>query len=98
MGNAIKYSPGGGRVFVGVTAEDGRATLSVADQGLGIAPEEQLLIFEPFRRGARHEGIPGMGLGLSVARRIVEAHGGALDVESAPGAGAVFRVRLPLTA
>jgi len=98
LGNAIKYSPGGGRVRVGVTAEDGRATLSVADQGLGIAPEEQLLIFEPFRRGARHEGIPGMGLGLSVARRIVEAHGGALDVESAPGAGAVFRVRLPLTA
>ena len=98
VGNAIKYSPGGGRVRVGVTAEDGRATLSVADQGLGIAPEDQPFIFEPFRRGARHEGIPGMGLGLSVARRIVEAHGGALEVESAPGSGAVFRVRLPLIA
>jgi signal transduction histidine kinase len=96
VGNAIKYSPGGGRVRVGLSTEKGRATLSVADQGVGIAPEEQPYIFEPFRRGARHEGIPGMGLGLSVARRIVEAHGGALDVESAPGAGATFRVRLPL--
>jgi signal transduction histidine kinase len=96
VGNAIKYSPGGGRVRVGVTAEEGRATLSVTDQGLGIPFDEQGHIFEPFRRGARHDGIPGMGLGLSVARRIVEAHGGALDVESAPGAGSVFRVRLPL--
>jgi hypothetical protein len=48
--------------------------------------------FEPFRRGSRHDGIPGMGLGLSVARRIVEAHGGVL---TAPGAGAAFHVRLP---
>jgi K+-sensing histidine kinase KdpD len=97
-GNAIKYSPGGGRVPVGLTAADGRATLSVADQGLGIAPENRPHVFEPFRRGSRHDGIPGMGLGLSVARRIVEAHGGALELESEPGAGAVFRVRLPLTA
>jgi signal transduction histidine kinase len=95
VGNAIKYSPGGGRVSVDVTRDDGRVTLSVADQGLGISDEDRRHIFEPFRRGSRHEGIPGMGLGLSVARRIVEAHGGVLDVESAPGAGSTFRVRLP---
>jgi signal transduction histidine kinase len=98
VGNAIKYSPNGGRVRVGVTAENGQVMLWVADQGLGISPEDQPHIFEPFRRGTRHDGIPGMGLGLSVARRIVEAHGGVLDVQSAPGAGAVFRVRLPVPA
>lgn len=97
VGNAIKYSPGGGRVRIGVTTEDGLARLSVADLGLGISAEDRPHIFEPFRRGSRHDGIPGMGLGLSVARRIVEAHGGLLDVESAPGSGAVFHVRLPLS-
>lgn len=95
VGNAIKYSPGGGRVQVDVSSAAGRATLSVADQGLGISAEDRPHIFEPFRRGSRHEGVPGMGLGLWVARRIVEAHGGVLEVESAPGAGAVFHVRLP---
>jgi signal transduction histidine kinase len=67
----------------------------VSDQGLGIAPEDRPHIFEPFRRGSWQNQVPGLGLGLSVARRIVEAHGGRIDVESAPGAGSIFRVQLP---
>ena len=98
MSNAIKYSPGGGGVEVRVGREGREALLSVSDEGLGIPPEEQERIFEPFRRSARRgvEEIPGAGLGLSVSRRIVEAHGGRISVQSTPGVGSTFSVRLPL--
>jgi signal transduction histidine kinase len=92
VGNAIKYSPEGGAVEVAVSTANGAAVVSVADQGVGIAPDDRPHIFEPFRRGASHDRFPGLGLGLAVTRRIVEAHGGRIDVESAPGAGSVFRV------
>jgi signal transduction histidine kinase len=97
VSNALKYSPAGSRVDVVVAQEGEEAVLSVSDQGIGVSAEERRHLFAAFKRtrGAR-ERAPGAGLGLSVARRIVEAHGGHIEVESQPGQGSVFRVRLPL--
>jgi signal transduction histidine kinase len=80
-----------------VLGEGEEALFSVSDQGIGISEEEQHHLFAPFQRthGARAHA-QGAGLGLSVARRIVEAHGGHIDVDSQPGRGSVFQVRLPL--
>lgn len=97
VSNALKYSPEGGEVVLSVGAEAGWGVLSVRDRGIGLTEEEKATLFEPFRRvGPLRDRIPGVGLGLSVARRIVAAHGGTIDVESAPGRGSTFRVRLPL--
>ncbi|HYI00616.1 HAMP domain-containing sensor histidine kinase [Hyalangium sp.] len=97
VSNALKYSPTGTRVEVTVLREGDEAFFSVSDQGIGISTEERRHLFTPFNRthGAR-ERAQGAGLGLSVARRIVEAHGGRIEVDSQPGQGSVFRVRLPL--
>lgn len=96
LSNAIKYSPRGGRVRVLLEQSREEVLLSVSDEGVGIPPDEYERIFEPFRRskGSSAE-IPGIGLGLSVSRRIVRAHGGNIEVVSQQGAGSTFRVRLP---
>ncbi|WP_437515380.1 HAMP domain-containing sensor histidine kinase [Sorangium sp. So ce1099] len=97
ISNAIKYSPQGGEITVSVGEDGGRASVTVADRGMGIEPEEIERIFEPFRRAsASRELVPGVGLGLWLARRIAEAHGGSLSVSSVPGQGSVFRLELPL--
>jgi two-component system, OmpR family, sensor histidine kinase MtrB len=97
VSNAVKYSPDGGRVTVSAFAERSEAVVSVSDEGIGIPSEEREKIFEPFRRTRRsRELVPGMGLGLSVARKIVAGHGGTLEVESRVGVGSTFRIRLPL--
>jgi signal transduction histidine kinase len=97
VSNAIKYSPAGGVVEVSVRRDAGAAHVSVSDHGPGIPQEDMARLFEPFRRGAASQGaIPGVGLGLFVTRRIVEAHGGALRVESLPARGSRFEVILPL--
>lgn len=99
VSNALKYSPGGGPVRVRVEAAEGEALLSVQDRGIGIPPGDLPEIFVPFRRHtAAREVAPGAGLGLSVVRRIVAAHGGRIEVDSAPHAGSTFLVRLPLSA
>jgi signal transduction histidine kinase len=96
VSNAIKYSPGGGTVRIGVTTDATAAIFDISDEGLGIKPEDIPSIFQPFRRvGNADHKIPGIGLGLSVARHIVEAHGGHIDVKSRAGAGTVFFVRVP---
>ncbi|AUX32080.1 MULTISPECIES: sensor histidine kinase [Sorangium] len=96
LSNAVKYSPAGGQVDVTVHGGEGRAEIAVRDRGVGIDPTDLPQLFEPFRRLKASAGaIPGTGLGLAVAKRIVEAHGGRLLVESEPGAGSVFRVELP---
>jgi signal transduction histidine kinase len=93
--NAVKYSPTGGRVDVRLAAVDGTHVVSVRDEGPGIAPGDQGLIFEKFGRVAGEDAKPGTGLGLYIARSIAEAHGGTLEVVSAPGQGATFTLRLP---
>lgn len=98
VSNAIKYSPSGGEVRITATAAGGaHAVVSVADQGIGMTEEDREQIWEPFRRARRSaENIPGVGLGLSIAKHIVEAHGGQIEVRSEPGAGSTFTVKLPL--
>jgi signal transduction histidine kinase len=96
LSNAIKYSPAGGRVRVLLEANERDARLSVADEGMGIPAADQARIFEKFFRGAdAASAIGGTGLGLAVAREIVTSHGGRIDVESEPGRGSTFTVRLP---
>jgi signal transduction histidine kinase len=95
--NAVKYSPPGDRVRVEAEQTDGRVVIEVRDRGPGISPEHQRLIFEKFgRANVAEHAKPGTGLGLFIARSIAEAHGGALEVRSAPGRGATFRLSLPL--
>jgi signal transduction histidine kinase len=95
--NAIKYSPAGGEVEVHAYQEDGRVRIDVRDRGPGIAKEDQKLIFEKFGRVASSGATrPGTGLGLYIARSIAEAHGGALEVQSAPAQGSTFTLELPL--
>ncbi len=97
IGNAVRYSPSGGEVWVRLERRDGQALLSVTDQGLGLAPEELATLFQPFRRGTRAEKPEGMGLGLYITKGIVEAHGGHIWAESpGPGQGSTFYVSLPI--
>ncbi len=96
--NAVKYSPAGGRVDVNAWSDNGRVRVAVEDCGPGIPREQQGLIFEKFGRANVGGGKPGSGLGLFIARSIAEAHGGTLDVRSAPGQGATFTLELPLGA
>jgi two-component system, OmpR family, sensor histidine kinase MtrB len=94
--NAVKYSPESSDVEVVLKCDAGTAVIAVADRGLGMTEADRVRVFEPFRRGQNVANIAGIGLGLSVARKIVEAHGGTIGVESETGAGSVFSVRLPL--
>ncbi len=99
LSNALKYSPPGSPVTVTVEGRDGSVDVAVVDHGAGIPPEEQTRIFEPFTRAGRSDaGDRGLGLGLSICREIVAAHGGNIWVESRQGQGSVFRFRLPLIA
>jgi signal transduction histidine kinase len=94
--NAIKYSPDGAEVTVRLDATPDEARISVADRGIGIPQAEVGRIFERFMRGSNVTGrATGIGLGLSSAKRAVEAHGGTIDVESAEGEGTTFTIRLP---
>ncbi|MFY0522028.1 HAMP domain-containing sensor histidine kinase [Archangium gephyra] len=97
LSNAIKYSPEGGTVHIRVLPADGGYRVAVTDTGVGIPSAEKESIFEPFRRSSSTRGsIPGVGLGLAVARKILAAHGGSLDVESEPGRGSTFYAKLPV--
>jgi signal transduction histidine kinase len=97
LNNAIKYSPQGGTVRVTVTCEGDTVVLAVSDQGIGMSDADREHVFELFRRtDAARATSPGVGLGLFVARRIVEAHGGKITVASAVGKGSTFAVRLPM--
>jgi len=95
LSNAVKY--GHGRpISVRVRAEDGRARLEVEDRGIGIAPADQQRIFGRFERAVSSRNYAGLGLGLWIVRRLVEAHGGDIAVRSAPGEGSTFAIELPL--
>jgi two-component system, OmpR family, sensor histidine kinase MtrB len=98
ISNAIKYSPSGSAITVELRAAGPKAIeLSVRDRGVGIPEDGLERLFQPFSRvGLSTEAVPGVGLGLYVVGRIVEAHNGRIEVESAVGQGSTFRVTLPL--
>ena len=92
LDNAFAWTPDGGRISLELAAEDGTVAVAVADSGPGIAEHEQERIFRPFWSG---DGSPGTGLGLAIARELAEALGGELELESEPGRGSRFELRLP---
>jgi PAS domain S-box-containing protein len=96
--NAVKYSPRGGEVKVSVQPEKEQLVIGVSDQGVGISSADQAKLFAPFQRleESRPGGARGVGLGLLVCQRLVEAHGGRIWVESEPGRGSTFFFTLPL--
>jgi heavy metal sensor kinase len=98
LSNGIKYTPAGGEVTVALRRDGDQAELEVRDTGIGIPPEHVARIFDRFYRvdHGRARAAGGAGLGLSITRWAVEAHGGEISVESRPGEGSCFRVRLPL--
>ena len=101
ISNALKYSGEQREVRIAAGKEASRTGMrvwiAVSDRGIGVPPEEQDLIFEPFRRGraAIDRSLPGTGLGLTLVRRIVQAHGGTIHVRSEPGKGSTFTIFLP---
>jgi PAS domain S-box-containing protein len=94
LANALKYGEGK-PIAVSVTADTKAAMLSVADQGMGIAPQDLSRIFQQFERVLGHRTFGGLGMGLYIARQIAQAHGGRIEVDSAKGRGSTFRVVLP---
>ncbi len=96
LSNAIKYSHPGGRVRLSVLPHDGGWQIDVADDGIGIPPDEQNMLFSRFYRGsnARRRGIPGTGLGLSIARAVAQLHGGDITFQSVLGKGTTVHVTL----
>jgi signal transduction histidine kinase len=94
LSNALKYSPDGTTVWLDVTRGDGVIVFRVTDHGIGIPPEDQKAIFEPFHRAANVGKIPGSGLGLAIAQEAIGLHGGAISVDSALGRGTTFTVTL----
>jgi signal transduction histidine kinase len=98
VSNAVKFTTNGGSVEVRLSSTADEALIEVVDNGIGIAPEEQELLFDRFFRSseATERAIPGTGLGLTIVKAIVERHHGSIEVESASGCGTTMRVRLPL--
>jgi len=98
LSNALKFTPPGGSVHVRASRRDSTAVLEVSDSGMGIPAEEQAALFGRFYRTerAQHDAIPGVGLGLSITKAIVEAHGGRITFTSATGSGTTFAVELPV--
>jgi signal transduction histidine kinase len=95
LDNAVKYVPRGGHVELLASARPGGVVIEVKDDGPGIPADEQPLIFDRLYRGDRSRSERGLGLGLSLVRAVVQAHGGTVSVRSEPGAGSTFRVDLP---
>lgn len=98
LSNALKFMPPGRRPEVSVSArvDKGHATITVGDNGIGIAQEHLALLFQPFQRLHLRSEYEGAGLGLALSRQIAEAHGGTIQVCTQPGMGSRFSVRLPL--
>jgi signal transduction histidine kinase len=98
LSNAVKFTPDGGRVDVSARNGEGRIEVAVRDTGIGIAPQDQAAVFEEFKQVGRDKmrTAEGTGLGLALARRFVELHGGSIRLESEPGAGSTFTVSLPI--
>ncbi|GAA4945679.1 PAS domain-containing sensor histidine kinase [Actinoplanes utahensis] len=98
LSNAVRYSPPGSPVHITLRADESMADLCIADGGIGTPPDERPRVFDRFFRGSnvRHQGTPGSGLGLSLARAIVLLHGGTITLADNKPSGTIVRVRLPL--
>lgn len=96
IGNAIKYSPQGGNVYLDLLCENEQAIFKVKDNGIGIPADDQQVMFESFHRAANVGDIPGYGLGLTMVKKCLELHGGQISFDSTLGVGTTFTVRLPL--
>lgn len=96
IGNAIKYSPSGSTVWLEAQVEDPAVRFAVKDQGPGISPDDLSHLFESFYRGQGVADIPGFGLGLATVKRIIDAHGGRIWVDTTPGHGSAFYFTFPL--
>lgn len=96
LNNAIKYSPKGGDIKVSAKKTEKKVQISIADSGLGMTPEQQELLFKPFSRLHKGQGIKGIGLGLYICKAITDAHQGNIWVESKMKKGSMFIVELPL--
>ena len=94
--NAIKYSPTHSRVMLAIRVEDSAIRFTVRDQGPGISPEDLPHLFELFYRGEHEGNTQGFGLGLAAVRRIIDAHGGRIWVDTGPGRGCAFHFTFPL--
>jgi signal transduction histidine kinase len=100
LSNAVKFTPEGGSVRLGARMNGAAIEVSVADTGVGIAPQDQALVFDEFRQVGNDAArkAEGTGLGLALARKFVELHGGTIRLESAPGRGSTFTFTLPVPA
>ena len=96
LDNAVKYTPPGGVIALETARENGFAAFSVSDTGIGMPPDDLPKIWERLYRGGSGRAQRGLGLGLSLVKAIVDAHGGRVEVSSAPGSGSRFTVRLKL--
>ena len=96
LDNAVRHTPSGGKITVGVGIDDGQGTVSVRDTGTGISPDSQQFVFDRFYQADPSREGQGLGLGLAIARGLADAHGGSIEVRSTPQVGSVFTVRLPL--
>ena len=96
LDNAVKHSPPGGRVRVSTVVEAGRLVIAVADEGSGIAEEDRERVFERFYRGRDAVNVKGLGIGLAIAKDIVERHGGEISLRDGPTGGATLVIVLPL--
>jgi two-component system, OmpR family, sensor kinase len=96
LSNAVKYSPGGSRIELGVHTDPDHVAVSIDDQGIGIPATDLAQIFERYARGSNVSGIVGTGIGLYLVKMVVDLHGGRIAVESTEGRGSRFNVHLPL--
>jgi signal transduction histidine kinase len=97
LSNALKFTPEGGRIDVRAAVSDGMVEVSVADTGVGIAPEDQETVFEEFRQvGTADKKVEGTGLGLALSRKFIELHGGRIGVKSQVGTGSTFTFTIPV--
>ncbi|MEN8005376.1 MAG: hybrid sensor histidine kinase/response regulator [Candidatus Krumholzibacteriota bacterium] len=97
VSNAIKYNVESGWIRLTVVPRDGWAQVSISDGGIGMAPEELAVLFEPYTRGSTQRKIRGVGLGVVIVKKLVESHGGEVTVTSVPGKGSTFTFTIPMT-
>jgi signal transduction histidine kinase len=95
LSNASKYSPENSAITLKARTDSSGFLLEVIDKGVGIAPEDQKNLFQPYYRASKNKGIPGIGLGLAVSKKIIEAHGGQISISSELGRGSTFSIFIP---